>query len=72
MCRCSTNGVVAATNPNHVNDVAPSEEISMLECLSYVAARVIAGVMTALILAMIFNHQCNKAVQFTGAATASV
>ena len=44
----------------------------MLEFLSYGAARVIAGVMTALILAMIFNHQCNKAVQFTGAATASV
>jgi len=42
----------------------------MLEFLSYVAARVIAGVMTALILAVIFNHQCNKAVQFTGAATA--
>ena len=72
MCRCSTNGVVAATNPKQVNDVAPSEEISMLEFLSYVAARVIAGVMTALILAMIFNHQCNKAVQFSGAATASV
>jgi hypothetical protein len=44
----------------------------MLEFLSYVAARVIAGVMTALILAMIFNHQCNKAVQLSGAATASV
>jgi len=44
----------------------------MLEFLSYVAARVIAGVTTALILAVIFNHQCNKAVQFTGAATASV
>jgi hypothetical protein len=44
----------------------------MIEFLSYIAARVIAGVMTALILAMIFNHQCNKAVQFSGAATASV
>ena len=44
----------------------------MLEFLSYVAARVIAGVMTAVILAMIFNHQCNKAVQFSGTATASV
>ena len=72
MFRCSTNGVAAATNPKQVSDVALSEEISMFEFLSYVAARVIAGVMTALILAMIFNHQCNKAVQFTGAATASV
>ena len=44
----------------------------MLEFLGYIAARVIAGVMTALILATIFKHQCNKAVQFTGAATASV
>jgi hypothetical protein len=44
----------------------------MLELLSYIAARVIAGVMTALILAMIFNHQCNKAAQFSGAATASI
>jgi glycerol uptake facilitator-like aquaporin len=72
MSRCSANGVAAATNPKQVNDVALSEGISMLEFLSYVAARIIAGVMTALILAMIFNHQCNKAVQFTGAATASV
>ena len=44
----------------------------MLEFLSYVAARVIAGVMTALILATIFKHQCNKAAQFSGAAAASI
>ena len=44
----------------------------MLELLSYIAARVIAGVMTALILALIFNHQCNKAARFSGAATASI
>jgi hypothetical protein len=34
----------------------------MLEFLGYVAARVIAGILTALILAAIFNAQCNKAV----------
>jgi hypothetical protein len=44
----------------------------MLEFLGYIAARVIAGVMTALILATIFNHQCNKAAQFSGAAAASI
>ena len=44
----------------------------MLEFVGYIAARVIAGIITALILALIFNHQCNKAVQFSGAATASV
>jgi hypothetical protein len=44
----------------------------MIEFIGYVAARVIAGVMTALILALIFNHQCNKAAQFSGAATASI
>jgi hypothetical protein len=44
----------------------------MLELLGYVVARVIAGVLTALILAVIFNHQCNKAVQLSGAATASI
>jgi len=44
----------------------------MIEFLSYIAARVIAGVMTALILAIIFNHQCNMAAQFSGATTASV
>ena len=44
----------------------------MLEFVGYIAARVIAGVMTALILAMIFNHQCNMAAQFSGATTASV
>ena len=44
----------------------------MLELLSYITARVIAGVLTALILAMIFNHECNKAVKFSSTATASV
>ena len=44
----------------------------MIEFIGYIAARVIAGVMTALILTMIFNHQCNKAAQFSGAATASI
>jgi hypothetical protein len=40
----------------------------MLEFLGYVAARVIAGVLTALILAAIFNAQCNKAVAAAGAS----
>jgi hypothetical protein len=44
----------------------------MLEFVGYIAARVIAGVMTALILSLIFNHQSNMAAQFSGAATASV
>jgi len=39
----------------------------MLEMLGYIAARVIAGVITALILAAIFNAQCNRAMQAAGA-----
>jgi glycerol uptake facilitator-like aquaporin len=62
----------SATNPKQDNDVAQLEKISMLEFVGYIAARVIAGVMTALILSLIFNHQCNMAAQFSGAATASV
>ena len=36
----------------------------MLEFLGYVAARVIAGILTALILAAIFNAQCNMLEAF--------
>ena len=32
----------------------------MLEFLGYIAARVIAGVITALILSVIFNQQCTQ------------
>jgi hypothetical protein len=42
----------------------------MLEMLGYIAARVIAGVITALILAAIFNAQCNKAMKAAGASAA--
>ena len=47
-----------------IHSVQPvcSRRTLMLEFLGYVAARVIAGILTALILAAIFNAQCNKAV----------
>jgi uncharacterized membrane protein YraQ (UPF0718 family) len=48
------------------------ESTFMLEFLSYTLARVIAGVLTAVILAMIFNNQYSKASQFSGAAVAAV
>jgi hypothetical protein len=55
-----------------VKAFALKEGTLMLEFLSYTLARVIAGVLTALILAMIFNNQSRKAAQFSGAATAAV
>lgn len=42
----------------------------MLEMLGYIVARVIAGVLTALILAAIFNAQYNKAAAAVGAGAA--
>jgi hypothetical protein len=42
----------------------------MLEMLGYIACRVIAGVLTALILAAIFNAQCSKAM--AAGATAAI
>jgi len=42
----------------------------MLEMIGYCLARIIAGVITAVILAMIFNKQCNQAVAAAGATTA--
>jgi len=62
----------AAENQIQVKAFALKEGILMLEFLSYTLARVIAGVLTALILAMIFNNQYPKAAQFSGAATAAV
>ena len=55
-----------------IHSVQPvcSRRMLMLEMLGYIAARVIAGVITALILAAIFNAQCNKAMQAAGASAA--